>query len=102
MYYGGSLNCPGLLVLLRNCDPPPHPPANFVDFVVITPATVTFREGSVNGDTECLNIPVINENDFEGDHSFQAQLMAIEPTSVPLMLGSTLATVTIQDSDGET
>ena len=89
-----------LQLLLRDCDIPPS--ANLVDFVVITPATVTFREGAVNGDTECLSIPVINDNDVEGDHSFQAQLMAIEPTSVPLMLDSTLATVTIQDSFGET
>ena len=70
--------------------------------MVITTATVIFHEGAVNGDTECLNVPVINDNDFEGDHSFQAQLMAIKPTSVPLMLDSTLETVRIQDSDGET
>ena len=82
--------------------PPPLTSANFIHFVVITPATVSFREGAVNGDTECLNVPVINDNDFEGDHCFQAQLMAIKPTSVPLMLDSTLATVRIQDSDGET
>ena len=54
-----------------------------------------------SGDTECLSIPIINDNDFEGDHSFQAQLMTFEPSSVPAMLDMALATITIQDNDGE-
>ena len=65
------------------------------------PANVTFSDGAVNGDIECLSIPIIDDNDFEGDHSFQAQLMAFEPTSVPVMLDMALATITIQDNDGE-
>ena len=64
------------------------------------PATVTFSDGAVSGDTECLSIPIINDNDFEGDHSFQAQLMAIEPASVPIMLNMDLASIIIDD-DGE-
>ena len=74
-------------------------PENGVDFVA-NPATVTFSDGAVSGDTECLSIPIINDNDFEGDHSFQAQLMAIEPSSVPIMLNMDLVTIIIDD-DGE-
>ena len=65
------------------------------------PATVTFSDGAVSGDTECLSIPIINDNDFEGDHSFQAQLMAFEPPSVPVIFDTSLATVTIRDDGGE-
>ena len=76
------------------------PPANGVDFSVTPPATVTFSEGADNGDTECLSILIIDDDDFENYHMFQAQLLAVEPASVPIMLNNTLSTVLIQD-DGE-
>ena len=77
-------------------------PENGVDFMVAIPATVTFSDGAVSGDTECLSIPIINDNDFEGDHSFQAQLSAVEPANVPITLDGTLAAIIVKDDNGET
>ena len=74
---------------------------NGVDFVVSDPAMVTFDEGAVDGVTECISISILNDNDFENDHSFQAQIMAVSPDDKPTILDSTLATILIQDNDGK-
>ena len=74
---------------------------NGVDFIVNDPAMVTFDEGAVDGETECISISIVNDNDFENDHSFQAQIMAVSPADKPTVLDSTLATILIQDNDGK-
>ena len=57
--------------------------------------------GAVSGDSKCLSILIINDNNLENDNSFQAQLVAFEPASVPVVLDDALANISIQDSDGE-
>ena len=71
------------------------------DFMVNDPAIVTFDEGAGDGSSKCINIFVLNDDDFENDHSFQAQLMAISPSDKPMFLDTTLATILIQDNDGK-
>ena len=74
---------------------------NGVDFMVDHPAMVTFDEGAGNGATECISISIVNDNDFENDHSFQAQIITVSPADKPTVLDSTLATILIQDNDGK-
>ena len=71
------------------------------DFIVDDPAIVTFEEGAVDGDTECISISILNDNDFENDRSFQAQFMAVSPADKPTELDSARATILIQDNDGK-
>lgn len=61
---------------------------------------LVFPEGSGNGDSRCLNIPIVNDNDFEGDHTFQVGVRTVTPNIVDgVALGD--APVIIQDSVGK-
>ena len=71
----------------------------------LTPATadliVTFPVGSGNGASDCFQIEILDDDDFEGDHDFG---VSINPTSVSpagiAMAAGGLAQITVMDNDG--
>ena len=71
------------------------------DFSGTSPSTVSFPAGSVDGNTSCLSIPIIDDDNFEGDHSFTARIMGVEPDTVNITIDDTLASIMIQDNDGK-
>ena len=74
----------------------PFTPAPGSDYVDVS-TQVTFPSGTTNGDTECLNIVIIDDNDFEENQNFQVQMGMITPS---IASGTGNALVTIQDSNG--
>ena len=59
---------------------------------------VFFASGSVNGDTDCLTIFILDDNALEGDHSFTVSL---NPPAAPVTLTTPFSSpVTITDNDG--
>ena len=64
----------------------------------LTEFDVFFASGSVNGDTDCINISILDDDALEGDHSFTVSL---NPPAAPVTL-TTLSSspVTITDNDG--
>ena len=60
-----------------------------------------FPDGAVNGDTECINIEILQDNVFEGDHSFQVTIMGTEPPGLNIDVTPDRAAINIMDDDGE-
>lgn len=61
--------------------------------------TVTFTSGAVfNGDTECITVVIVDDNDFEAEQTFEVLLSLITP-DVASGTGS-MATVVIEDNSG--
>jgi len=56
-----------------------------------------FTSGSMNNDTRCLNITIIDDNALEGVQSFTMMLTASDPDVV---LGNDVMAMTIIDNDG--
>ena len=56
-----------------------------VDFSVTDPTqlNVFFEAGSMNGDTDCINITILDDSAVEGDHSFTVSL---NPPDFPVTL----------------
>ena len=55
--------------------------------------------GTVNGDMQCLDIDIIDDADYELDHTFNVDIIAIEPTVVMNRAG--MARVEIMDNDSK-
>ena len=53
---------------------------------------------TLNGDTACDNITIIDDNVLEGDHSFEIQVAITDPMLSTINPASTV--VTIQDNEG--
>ena len=71
------------------------------DFSVTDPTqlNVFFPSGSTNGNTDCINISIIDDDALEGDHSFTVSL---NPPAAPVTLTTPSSSpVTITDNDGK-
>ena len=55
---------------------------------------------TLNGDTACDNITIIDDNVLEGEHSFEIQIVSTDPLLSTINPDSTV--VTIQDNEGTT
>ena len=72
------------------------------DYSVTPPVTVVLPTGFQNGQDVCETIGLINDNNFEGDHTFTVQIMPpVAPTGVNINVDPALASITLQDNDGE-
>ena len=60
---------------------------------------LTFPVGSLNGQRECLNIPIIDDDDFELTQTFNVDVMTISPPIIPS--AGPMAQVEISDNDGK-
>ena len=70
------------------------------DFTVSDPTDmdVFFAAGSVNGNTDCINITILDDDALEGDHSFTVSL---NPPDLPVKLSTPSSSpVTITDNEG--
>ena len=64
------------------------------DFIEPNPTTLTFMSlTTMNGERRCTDVVIIDDENYEGDHQFTAELIPIEG---PVTTGST-ATISIQD-----
>ena len=71
-----------------------------VDFNVtdLTQLNVSFASGSMNGDTDCINITILDDDALEGDRSFTVSL---NPPALPVKLTTPFSSpVTIFDNEG--
>ena len=59
---------------------------------------VNFQTGAGNGASDCVSISIIDDGDFEGDHSFTVGVMSFNPQTNIANPG--LGVVTIQDNQG--
>ena len=71
------------------------------DYNVPTPPTVTFTTGAMNGAIECLNITLIDDDNYEGNHSFTAEIDSIVPATLDIDISNSSATILILDNNGE-
>ena len=61
---------------------------------------MAFLVGSDNGDTQCVNITIIDDDDVEGDHSFT--LTGLNAFSPGIIGSQSEATVIISDNGNTT
>ena len=61
--------------------------------------TVNFITGSMNGDSDCLTISILDDDDLEGDHVFTVSLDL--PASPVTLTDPSSSPVTITDNDGK-
>ena len=67
-----------------------------LDFTDPGAVTLTFPAGSVDGDSQCSTIDVLDDDDVEGEHSFTVSLQ--NPSSNGVIGTQETATVTITDN----
>ena len=71
------------------------------DFSGIYPLIATFPAGvTTSGDLGCVNITILEDMVFEGQHSFVVQIAEVTPADVNVISPS-IANVFIGDNDGE-
>ena len=75
-------------------------PVAGMDYTTPADPTVTFAVGDGDGDSQCLSVTILNDDDFEGNHNFTVDIMSIEPSSVDIDT-SDIGSVVIEDDDGE-
>ena len=87
--------------LVQNCDNMfIFPTVDGEDFSVTDPTqlNVFFEAGSMNGDSDCINITILEDSALEGDHSFTVSL---NPPALPVKLTTpTSSPVSITDNEG--
>ena len=66
------------------------------DFTDPGAVTLTFPAGSMDGDSQCSTIDVLDDDDVEGEHSFTVSLQ--NPSSNGVIGTQETATVTITDN----
>ena len=75
------------------------------DYSADSPLEVTFMSGSaIQGSTSCAQITILEDNIFEGPHSFTVEVSMLEIESDgtdPLLNIGNLSVVIIEDNDGE-
>ena len=68
------------------------------DYIALTGVDVIFPSGSTDGALECVNITIVDDNTFEGPHSFSVEIIM---ASSPSVIGSpSSATINIEDDEG--
>ena len=73
------------------------------DFV--TPAMsdliVTFPEGSGSGASDCFQIEILDDDDFEGDHDFAISIIAATISPAIVMDAANIGQILITEDDGK-
>ena len=54
---------------------------------------IVFPEGSVNGNTRCIGIPILEDPHFEGDHTFRVVINSVSPNIVDPPIASVEVTI---------
>jgi len=62
---------------------------------------VIFLPGTVNGTTMCVPCSIINDDNLEGDHSFDVRIQGIVPNLTGIATDPQDTTVEITDDEGE-
>ena len=70
------------------------------DYTLVT-TSLTFQSGSTgNGDTECVEIDIVEDDIYEEDEMFLIGINTIMPSSAAMAGATPQATKTIQDNMG--
>lgn len=75
-----------------------HCYADGTDFLILDPEGLFFPEGSENGQILCPNITIIDDNNFEKDHTFSVHITSLEANIFTTDVNHT--TVLIVDNEG--
>ena len=67
-----------------------------MDFLAPVPSTLIFPAGSEDGDSQCVAIDIIDDDNVEGEHSFTVSLQNTSSSEVIVIQAN--ATVTIRDN----
>ena len=68
---------------------------------MITSNSLTFGGGNTsNGDSQCIEVTVTDDDIFEGDQQFTVSIDSVTPSSVTRVGSPNTLTVTIQDNNG--
>ena len=62
---------------------------------------VVFPSGTVNGATVCDPCSIINDDNLEGDHSFDVRIQGVAPNLMGITTDPQDTTVEITDNEGE-
>ena len=54
----------------------------------------------MDGETECATITIVDDNNYENNHSFTATIASTTP-ALAINITNTISTVTIIDNDGK-
>ena len=81
---------------------------NFIFFLsvlgedfMISGNSLTFGSGNAsNGDLQCIEVTVTDDDIFEGDQQFTATIDSVSPSSVASIGSPNSLTVTIEDNNG--
>ena len=64
-----------------------------VDFLPTSPSTLSFPEGTLQGNTVCSELVTLQDKDVEGDHSFHISLVNATEGTTTGPLESVLVTI---------
>ena len=68
---------------------------------MISGNSLTFGSGNTsNGDSQCIEVTVTDDDIFEGDQQFTVTIDSVSPSSVASIGSPNSLTVTIQDNNG--
>ena len=68
---------------------------------MITGISLIFGGGNTsNGDSQCIEVTVTDDDIFEGDQQFTVTIDSVSPSSVASIDSPSSLTVTIQDNNG--
>ena len=70
------------------------------DFTEPSLLQVTFSSDDLIGDTACITLGIINDNNLEGDHEFTVSLETVTPPGPVISNSSSTATISIMDDEG--
>lgn len=69
------------------------------DYTEPASLTYTFNTSTMSGDRACLYFGVVDDRNFEGDHSFTVSVY-LPTTPEGITVGTDSQSVTIEDNDG--
>ena len=68
---------------------------------MISGNSLTFGSGNAsNGDSQCIEVTVTDDDIFEGDQQFAVTIDSVSPSSVASIGSPNSLTVTIEDNNG--
>ena len=72
------------------------------DYSVISSTQLTFTSGQTsNGDEVCIDIEIIDDDDYEGDHQLTVELESVSPSSAAVVSSPNTSVIMIRDNSGE-
>ena len=69
-----------------------------VDFILPTPSSVEFPASANGSNTQCIEVAIVDDLDYEGDQMFNTSFLL--ETTLPVIISNRITEVTIIDNGG--